>query len=225
MSSEPDVQVALWSYKANLLKAFSEKTGAAKTMSMDLFLDDLFDHGTYASARLELRIAPALPPGVDRTPPQHCSAAAPLLPMPCLPADVELGGAHCLAGIIRDQTLTPTAAVVGDVLTPVQLSLSLLDAKGAFFSGQAEGPKLKSAIDFDEWCVCLALCGHTKYANVGAMSLAQRVSATLDNYLGTRDELAAVSAAVVCPTFIEQRAAFACAAMIRLPLCADCAVR
>merc|ERR1719163_2187243 len=95
--------------------------------------------------------------------------------------------------------ITPTPAVVGDVLPAVHLSLSLLDAKGTFVTAQKDNGsgKARASIDFDEFVVCLALCGHVKYERVEGMSLAARVSAIMENYLGQKDELTVVSAAVV----------------------------
>ena len=132
---EPEVQVALWSFKPALGKCFRDAVARANPnapndesgkMSMDLLLDDLFDRG-----------------------------------------------------IIRDHMVAPTPSVVGGVLPEVNLSLSLLDVKGCFVTAQKEtsAGRAKAVIDFDEFLVCLALCGHIKYERVGKMSLAARVSA------------------------------------------------
>ena len=151
VAEEPDVQVALWSYKSALLKEFRMVIGNAgasgQNLSMDVFLDDLFDRG-----------------------------------------------------IIRDQMVTPKSAVVGQELPQVHLNLSLLDAKAAFVTAQKEEAnqgKAKGWLDFDEFVTCLALCGHVKYEEIKEMSLAQRVSGVMENYLGQKDECAIVTAAVV----------------------------
>ena len=62
-----------------------------------------------------------------------------------------------------------------------------------------------SQINFEEFLVCLALCGHIKYAEVKkedgtpAMSLAQKVEGIFDNYLGTKDELKVIQPIVAPP--------------------------
>ena len=55
------------------------------------------------------------------------------------------------------------------------------------------------ALDFDEFVLCLALCGHIKYERVVEMSLAQRVLGIICNYLGEKDERAVITEAVVVP--------------------------
>ena len=71
--------------------------------------------------------------------------------------------------------------------------------KGTFVTAQKDNGsgKARASIDFEEFVVCLALCGHVKYERVEGMSLAARVSAIMENYLGQKDELTVVSAAVV----------------------------
>ena len=145
---EPDVQKELWSYKSALLKIFRQITASAnggsgsnKVLTMDDFLDDLFDRG-----------------------------------------------------IIRDQMVAPAPAVVGVQPPAIHLNLSLLDAKGAFVSAQKVDEKqhfdgsARSTIDYDEWIIGLALCGHIKYEEVPSMTLAQRVSGLMANYLQQKDE-------------------------------------
>jgi len=151
INENPDVQVALWSYKAALLKQWKSILGAQSgVLSMDAFLDDLFDRG-----------------------------------------------------IIRDQMVAPTSAVVGAALPEVHLNLSLLDAKGAFVTAQKADEtqrfdgSAKSTIDYDEWIVALALCGHIKFEEVGPMSLAQRVSGLMANYLCEKDEVVVLTEVLV----------------------------
>ncbi|KOO22536.1 hypothetical protein Ctob_006009 [Chrysochromulina tobinii] len=140
INDDPDVQVALWSYKANLAKRWKLLTQGEKVLSMDAFLENLFDRG-----------------------------------------------------IIRDQMVAPTSAVVGATPPAVHLNLSLLDAKGAFVTAQKDENKqpgqARTTVDYDEWIVSLALCGHIKYEEVGAMSLAQRVSGLMANYMGEKNEV------------------------------------
>ena len=147
IADDPDVQVAIWSFKSQLLKAWKAKTDQP-SISIDQFLDDMFDRG-----------------------------------------------------IIRDQHVSPTAAVVGMEQPSVHLNLSLLDAKGSFVTAQKDEAKqagsAKSTVDFEEWIVALALCGHVKYEEVAAMSLAQRVSALMANYLGQKDEAQVLTEALV----------------------------
>ena len=63
--------------------------------------------------------------------------------------------------------------------------------------GDPEGDD--QTITFDEFVVCLALCGHIKYEEVEQMSLAQRVAGIVANYLGEKDEQAVITEAVVPP--------------------------
>ena len=51
-------------------------------------------------------------------------------------------------------------------------------------------------LTFDEFLVCLALCGHIKYEEIDEMSLAQRVDGVIANYLGEKDEHAVITEAV-----------------------------
>ena len=77
----------------------------------------------------------------------------------------------------------------GVVLPEVHSNLSWLDAKGAFVTCQSaedSGADLQT-ITFDEFIVCLTLCGHIKYEEVDEMSLAQRVDGICANYLGLKD--------------------------------------
>ena len=103
--------------------------------------------------------------------------------------------------VTRDVTVRPTPAVIGASVAPVHSNLSWLDAKGAFVTCQASGESdaARQTLSFDEFVVCLALCGHIKYEEVEQMSLAQRVEGIVANYLGERDEQAVVTAAVAPP--------------------------
>ena len=92
-------------------------------------------------------------------------------------------------GIARDVEITPTSPVKGKKLDPVVTKLSVIDAKGAFVTSQkVEKENTATTINFDEFMVCLALCGSIKYANVEKMSLAQKVDSLYTNYLGETDE-------------------------------------
>ena len=48
--------------------------------------------------------------------------------------------------------------------------------------------KGSETIDFEEFLVCLALCGHVKYEAVEQMSLAQRVAGIVANFFVEKDE-------------------------------------
>ena len=67
-----------------------------------------------------------------------------------------------------------------------------------------DGVDARTSLDFDEWLVCLGLCGHIKYEEVEEMSLAQRVEGLISNYLkgegpGWGDEHDVITKAVVEP--------------------------
>ena len=104
-------------------------------------------------------------------------------------------------GVTKDIMVKPTPAVVGVPLPEVHSNLSWLDCKGAFVTCQSGegGQEGAETIDFDEFVVCLALCGHVKYEEVKEMSLAQRFAGIVDNYLQEKDEHAVITEAVVPP--------------------------
>jgi hypothetical protein len=54
-------------------------------------------------------------------------------------------------------------------------------------------------IDFDEFVTCLGLMGHIKYEEIEEMTLADRLCAIVDNWLGVRDEQAVVNDHCVPP--------------------------
>ena len=111
--------------------------------------------------------------------------------------------------IVREVTVSPTPAVKGMVMPKVHSNLSQLDIKGAFVTAQKvddadDGVDSRMTIDFDEWLVCLGLCGQIKYEEVEEMSLAQRVEGIISNYLkgegpGWGDEHDVITKAVVEP--------------------------
>ena len=103
--------------------------------------------------------------------------------------------------VTKDITVKPTPAVKGAVVPDVHSNLSWLDCKGAFVTAQdkdAAGAD-NNTVTFDEFVVCLALCGHIKYEEVEQMSLASRVSAAFCNYFGEKDEHAVISEALYPP--------------------------
>ena len=59
--------------------------------------------------------------------------------------------------------------------------------------------KHNGRVDFDEFVVCLALCGHIKYEEVEQMSLAQRVTGIVSNLFGEKDEQKVITEACVPP--------------------------
>ena len=92
-------------------------------------------------------------------------------------------------GLIKDLDVRPTPSVVGTVLPSVHSNLSHLDVKGAFATAQNKGDDAAGGdasdmhVDFDEFCACLALCGHIKYAEVEQMDLPMRVAGIITNLL------------------------------------------
>jgi len=110
--------------------------------------------------------------------------------------------------MVKNITVSPTAAVRGMKMPEYHSNLSQLDIKGAFVtaqsvaitSGDLEGADdAKETLDYDEWCVCLGLCGYIKYEEVEEMSLAQRVQGAISNYLNEKDEHTVITDAVVAP--------------------------
>ena len=111
--------------------------------------------------------------------------------------------------IVREVTVKPTPAVKGMVMPPVHSNLSQLDIKGAFVTAQNEdtsddGVDSRQTIDFEEWCICLGLCGQIKYEEVTEMTLRDRIEGIIANYLkgegpGWGDEHDVITKAVVAP--------------------------
>jgi len=94
----------------------------------------------------------------------------------------------------KDTMVTPTPAVTGDDVRPRHSNLSQLDVKGAVTTAQDKSESTGNAgSNYDEWCMCLGLCGHIKYEEISEMSLAQRVEGMILNYLGEKDEHAVIS--------------------------------
>ena len=99
--------------------------------------------------------------------------------------------------VTKDIMVDPTPIVKGMTLPQRHSNLSWLDAKGAFATCQnreyeqvSKSTKGSSdtSMTFDEYFMCVALCGHVKYEEVEQMSLAQRVSGIVANFLGEKDE-------------------------------------
>ena len=119
------------------------------------------------------------------------------------------GDMDSASGIVREVTVKPTPAVKGMVMTPVHSNLSQLDIKGAFVTAQNEdtsddGVDSRQTIDFEEWCICLGLCGQIKYEEVTEMTLRDRIEGIIANYLkgegpGWGDEHDVITKAVVAP--------------------------
>ena len=101
-------------------------------------------------------------------------------------------------GLCKDVKLRPTAAVTGTVLPELRTHLSQHDVKGAFVTAQAAQDE-QGAVDFNEFVLCLALCGHVKYEEVEGMTLKQRVAGIAANFLGDRDEQQVLTHALVPP--------------------------
>ena len=73
--------------------------------------------------------------------------------------------------MVRNVDVTPTAAVRGMKMPSYHSNLSNQDIKGAFVTAQSvaitQGDNsgdndAKETLDFDEWLVCLGLCGYIK---------------------------------------------------------------
>ena len=111
--------------------------------------------------------------------------------------------------IVREVTIKPTPAVKGMTMPTYHSNLSQLDIKGAFVTAQKvdeadDGVDSRTTIDYDEWLVCLGLCGQIKYEEVEEMDLAQKVEGIISNYLkgegpGWGDEHDVITKAVVEP--------------------------
>ena len=119
-------------------------------------------------------------------------------------------------GLMKDLTIPPQPPVVGMAVEKVHLNLSALDIKAAFVGAQesdvTQGGKSVEArqggnkrsdalsmgdqnykVNFDEWLLAIALCGHIKYIEVKGSTMAGRAAGALDNYLGVRSEKAVIS--------------------------------
>ena len=95
--------------------------------------------------------------------------------------------------IVRELTVTPTPAIKGMQMPSYHSNLSQMDIKSAFMAAQREdttkdGVNSLLTIDFHEWILCLALCGHIKYEEVEEMTLEQRVEGLFSNYIRGEDE-------------------------------------
>ena len=103
--------------------------------------------------------------------------------------------------VTKDIMVEPTPIVKGMALPKRHSNLSWLDAKGAFATCQqgGAGAEGSTTMTFDEFLVCLGLCGHIKYEEIEEMSLAQRVAGVICNYLGEKDEHAVISEVVAPP--------------------------
>ena len=66
--------------------------------------------------------------------------------------------------VTKDIMVDPTPIVKGVALPKRHSNLSWLDAKGAFVTCQGGGSS--QTMTFDEFCVCLGLCGHIKYEEI-----------------------------------------------------------
>ena len=104
-------------------------------------------------------------------------------------------------GLLIDRIIHPTPSVAGTTCPDVHTNLSWLDAKGAFVTAQTRDDKqaLKGSsktssiqdsnttMTFDEFYMCVALCGTIKYEEVEQMSLAQKVEGIFLNYRHSTD--------------------------------------
>ena len=97
--------------------------------------------------------------------------------------------------VTKDIIVKPTPAVTGALPPPVKSNLSWLDCKGAFVTAQDKDMQGadNNTVTFDEFVICLALCGHIKYEELEEMSLSTRVAGIFANYLGEKDEHAVIS--------------------------------
>ena len=105
-------------------------------------------------------------------------------------------------GLLIDRIIHPTPSVAGTTPPDVHTNLSWLDVKGAFVTAQEKDDTLaasngKTTMDanmtmtFDEYYMCVALCGTIKYEEIEQMSLAQKVEGIFLNYRHSIDGEAA----------------------------------
>ena len=101
-------------------------------------------------------------------------------------------------GLLVDRIIHPTPSVAGTTPPDVHTNLSWLDAKGAFATAQEKDDTLaaskgKTTMDanmtmtFDEYYMCVALCGTIKYEEIEQMTLAQKVEGIFLNYRHSTD--------------------------------------
>ena len=92
--------------------------------------------------------------------------------------------------LLHEQKVRSKMALAGAEGRAYAVHLTASDLRSAFVACQRgdHGEEGNATIDFDEFLVCLALCGHVKYEEVGEMSLAQRVAGICANYLGQKNE-------------------------------------
>ena len=179
---ESTVQVVLWSFKPQLTRHYERLVGGGPIDASD-------SPGAAAAAAAAAAASPAT------------TLVKPGNGVSQLPFEAFL---HDLTArkITRELTVRPLSGVAGTRLPPIRLGLSLLDAKAAFFTAldfERHGPDGdQGGLDFDEFVVALALCGAAKF-DIDEMSLPQRVGGIFEQYLGDKDELAILTAAVVPP--------------------------
>ena len=134
---------------------------------------------------------------LSKAPTSPTKAASPTRGKDAMSLDALLGDLASRE-LIGDALVQPVAAIKGEMMAPVHLNLSTVDAKGAFVTALSPTGKFgPDVLDFDGFIVCLALCGHVKYEEVKQMSLAQRVKGLMDNYLGTRSAQDVLTEAMV----------------------------
>jgi len=101
-------------------------------------------------------------------------------------------------GIIVQKAVKGKPKVTGDAAADVELSLSALDCESAFTLCQdgAHGDAANDTIEFDEFLLCLSMCGAFKYSSDGAgMAIGDRVEAIIQEYTGKSSAEAALIAA------------------------------
>eukprot|EP00966_Prymnesium_polylepis_P296122 6840029-Prymnesium_polylepis.1 len=104
-------------------------------------------------------------------------------------------------GVAGDKYVTPIPSVQGQSHPEVHCNLSMLDMKAAFVTGQIHEANASeeetTTINFDEFVVCLARCGHTKYEEVEQMTLPMRAAGIVANFLGLKTEQQVLTEAIV----------------------------
>ena len=106
--------------------------------------------------------------------------------------------------LLGGRLVTPRSTVVGASTADVEVALSAADVQRAFVSCQdgGGGEEGNTTINFDEFLMCLTLCGQVKYAAVAEMTMEQKVSSLVATYLGERDDASAIGNAIA-PKFLR----------------------
>ena len=101
-------------------------------------------------------------------------------------------------GVIVAKNVKGKPKVTGDASADIELALSSLDVESAFTLCQdgGHGDAANDTIEFEEFLMCLGMCGCFKYSSVESMGAQQKVEAIIAEYLGKAsiDEVVASAA-------------------------------